>query len=69
MRIPTCTGTAEDVHGYVAGWVECGFCEFRHMAVMSACALAFYDGGLECPRCQRTQGKFIGSWVTAEAMG
>ena len=63
----TCTGAVEDVHGYFAGWVECGFCEFRHMAVMPACALALYDGGIECSRCHRTRGKFIGPWVEAES--
>ena len=62
----TCTGAVEDVHGYFAGWVECGFCEFRHMAVMPTCTLAFCDGSIECPRCRRPRGKFI-SWVQAES--
>ena len=63
----TCTGVVEDVHGYVAGWVECGWCEFRHMAVMPACVLALFDGGIECSRCHRTRGKFIGPWAEAES--
>lgn len=56
----TCTGDPEDIHGYLAGWVECGFCEFRHMGVLPACTVDFYDGNLQCPRCARCRGKYLG---------